>query len=110
MSEPQMPNLHYGEKGWVAITRDETGRIQTHKVRIFELNDKGVTALVKNRDGAHFEDPSVIDVIKGDPLGVAKYVAMLQLSEMTGRATTSAQFDVVGAVADWVMGWEPRRA
>ncbi|MEV5468315.1 hypothetical protein AB0N37_22215 [Streptomyces griseoincarnatus] len=106
----QQPTLHYGEMGWVAITRDASGQLRTQGVRIFELGDEGVTALLKNGDGTHVEDPNVIDVIKGDPLGVAKLVAMLQLKELADRATTPAQVDAVGAVADWVTSWEPRGA
>ncbi|MBL3665639.1 hypothetical protein JL475_06410 [Streptomyces sp. M2CJ-2] len=105
----KQPKFQFADDGWVAITRDASGQLRTQGVRIFELGDEGVTALLKNADGTHVADPNVIDVIKGDPLEVAKLVALLQLKELNDQATTSAQLDAVAAVANWVTDWEPQR-
>lgn len=105
----KQPQFEFADAGWVAVTRDVSGQLRTQGVRIFELSDEGVTALLKNADGAHVADPTVIDVIKGDPLEVAKLVALLQLKELNDQATTSAQFDAVEAVADWIADWSPKR-
>lgn len=45
------PETEFADAGWVAITRDEGGRVGVKPVRMFELTGEGVTALTKNADG-----------------------------------------------------------
>ncbi|MFJ9817915.1 hypothetical protein ACIRU3_22165 [Streptomyces sp. NPDC101151] len=53
----------------------------------------------------------VLEVFRGTELDAAKVAALLELVEMTNRATNSAQFDVVERAAKWVMAYgEPRDA
>ncbi|MFG2639020.1 hypothetical protein ACGFX8_35900 [Streptomyces sp. NPDC048362] len=103
------PETEFTDSGWVAITRNQRGRIGVKPVRMFELGPQGVTALTKNADGVMVPDPDVVEVIKTDELHAAKLAAMHELMEMTERATSRAQFEVLERAADWVMTWEPSR-
>lgn len=102
------PETEFADSGWVAITRNQRGRIGVKPVRIFELGPEGVTALIKNADGAMVPDPDVVEVIKTDEVHAAKLAAMHELMGMAERATNPAQFELVEKAADWVMNWEPR--
>jgi DNA-binding PadR family transcriptional regulator len=104
----KQPDIEFADTGWVAITRNEGGRVGLKPVRMFELTAEGVTALTKNANGTMVPDPDVIEVINTDPLHAAKLAWMHKLVGVADRATTSAEFDAVERLADFVMNWGPR--
>ncbi|MFI1418960.1 hypothetical protein ACH4VX_13365 [Streptomyces sp. NPDC020731] len=103
-------SFEIAEPGWVAIGRDDvTGRISVKHVGFFEVDDEGIRPLVKDHEGVFWEPgPETVEVIKTDPLHAAKLAWMHKLAGMAERATTSAEFDAVEGLADFVMNWEPR--
>ncbi|MFG2358057.1 hypothetical protein [Streptomyces sp. NPDC048521] len=102
-------SFEIAEPGWVAIARDDvTGRVSLKRVGFFEVDDEGITPLVKDHDGVFFPPgPETVEVIKTDALHTAKLAWMHKLVGMAERATTSAEFDAVERLADFVMNWEP---
>jgi len=86
--------------GWAALTKDAGGQVRAHKVRLFELEAEGVTALVPNVDGAHVANPDVVEVIKGRARDVGALAATLQVLELAERAETPEQV----AAAEWLAG------
>ncbi|WP_031103435.1 hypothetical protein [Streptomyces sp. NRRL S-146] len=104
------PEIEFADTGWVAITRDEGGRVGVKPVRLFELTGEGVTALTKDADGAMVPDPDVVEVIKTDSLHAAKLAVMHKLMEMADKATTLAEFKSLEELGEWVLNWEPQGA
>jgi len=95
------------EAGWLTIeVNPRTGKTNVDKVWYFEMNEEGITPLVKNADGAMVEStPNLVDVIRATPLEAAKIAAMYKLKAMADRATTQQQLDSISEAAGFVMAW-----
>ncbi|MEV4338055.1 hypothetical protein [Streptomyces sp. NPDC049590] len=101
------PEIEFADAGWVAITRDEGGRVGVKPVRMFELTEEGVTALTKNADGLMVRDPHAVEVIKTDALHTAKLAWMHKLMGVAERCTTSEALADLQKIASWVANWQP---
>ncbi|KIF67731.1 hypothetical protein HY68_02285 [Streptomyces sp. AcH 505] len=95
------------EPGWLTIeVNPNTGKTSVEKVWHFEMNEEGITPLVKNADGAMVEStPNLVDVIRATPLEAAKIAAMYKLKAMADRATTQQQMDSISEASKFVMAW-----
>lgn len=101
------PETEFADAGWVAITRDEGGRVGVKPVWMFELTGEGVTALTKNADGLMVPDPHAVEIINTDPLHAAKLAWLHKLVGVAERCTTDEARADLRRIAEWLIDWEP---
>lgn len=100
-------SFEIADPGWCAISKDDTGRVAINRVSFFEVDAEGVTALTKNADGAMVPDPHAVEVIRTDPLHVAKLAWMHKLAGVADRCTTDDARADLRRISKWLADWEP---
>ncbi|MEU2070423.1 hypothetical protein [Streptomyces anulatus] len=92
------------DAGWVAIESDPEFGAEAHRVRFFEVDERGVRPLVKDMDGVMVEPGRhTTDVIRASGLDAVRITALRELIRLAGRATTQKQMDGIAEAQALIM-------
>ncbi|MFH9195928.1 hypothetical protein ACH4KT_00630 [Streptomyces anulatus] len=92
------------DAGWVAIESDPEFGAEVHRVRFFEVDERGIRPLVKDMDGVMVEPGRhTTDVIRASGLDALRITALRELIRLAGRATTQKQMDGIAEAQALIM-------